>query len=419
MSSTTRPQTPPHQPLHGVRMSARGIDQLLRAMYPECVTISVAQLPSGRSFNNRIYNVKADRGQAGAEDLVFKLAGRFFKSDKIQNEVICLRLMEIHCPEVPAPRVRAWSEDGRSLVRISSDGDGCETIEAPESEEGDHSGGWILMTRVPGEPVVPEEWDQKTMMALAHQLADMVATWRRKIPAIRHSANLLFCDRESVELSLSMSNMETDFPWTKAQGLIGVPVDATPRAKQPASLVEYYQMRLESALYEVETKDIYALNRNLCVLVRRFAAETLPRLSLASGPPKEKAFVFTHRDLSTRNILVEGNPPRITGVVDFEFSGFFPETEEFVNAFDDEPGDWPKGFTAAYRDELEIRGVATPLKSFDQVVWDRILSLDRLVEHIAPWWLAGQESQEVLRDELEKAGEVVRREIVALENSLD
>jgi hypothetical protein len=295
MSSTLRPPTPPHQPLHGVRMSAKDISNFLEAMYPGCTVVSVAQLPSGQSFNNRIYHIKIDRGRtlgtalsheasSEVEDLVFKLSGRFFRSDKIQNEVACLRLMEIYCPEVPAPKVRAWSEDGRNLVRISPDGDAYDSMGPPAPDSGEYNGGWILMTRVSGELLVPEEWDQPAMSNLAHQLADMVASWRREIPAIRHSGNLLFCDKESADLSLAMRSKGSDFPATKAQGLIGVPVDAAPRAKRSASLVEYYQMRLESALYEAETVDVYAPNRHLGSVVRGFAAETLPRLTLHSGP---------------------------------------------------------------------------------------------------------------------------------------
>jgi phosphotransferase family enzyme len=135
--------------------------------------------------------------------------------------------------------------------------------------------------------------------------------------------------------------------------------------------------------------------------------------------PEERAFVFTHGDLFPRNILVSGNPPRITGIVDYEFSGFFPKTEEFVNEFVGGAGNWPKWFTAAYHEKLESLGVATPLKGIDHKVWARIIALDRLIAHIAPWWLAGQRSEGVLRDALKDADEVVRRKISELESSVD
>jgi hypothetical protein len=42
------------------------------------------------------------------------------------------------------------------------------------------------------------------------------------------------------------------------------------------------------------------------------------------------SFVITHGDLTPRNIIVQGNV--ITGIVDWERSGFFPEYAEYVFA---------------------------------------------------------------------------------------
>jgi aminoglycoside phosphotransferase (APT) family kinase protein len=41
-------------------------------------------------------------------------------------------------------------------------------------------------------------------------------------------------------------------------------------------------------------------------------------------------FVLTHGDLTPRNIMVEG--ARVTGIVDWERSGFFPEWAEYAFA---------------------------------------------------------------------------------------
>ncbi|KAL7917001.1 kinase-like domain-containing protein [Trichoderma austrokoningii] len=43
-----------------------------------------------------------------------------------------------------------------------------------------------------------------------------------------------------------------------------------------------------------------------------------------------KGFVLTHGDLSPRNIMVQGN--KITGIIDWERSGFFPEHVEYATA---------------------------------------------------------------------------------------
>lgn len=47
-------------------------------------------------------------------------------------------------------------------------------------------------------------------------------------------------------------------------------------------------------------------------------------------PPGKKGFVLTHGDLAARNIMVQDG--RITGIVDWEYSGFFPEYMEYVLA---------------------------------------------------------------------------------------
>ncbi|PTB41733.1 uncharacterized protein TrAFT101_009653 [Trichoderma asperellum] len=81
-------------------------------------------------------------------------------------------------------------------------------------------------------------------------------------------------------------------------------------------------------------------------------------------------FQFTHYDLFPRNILVTGSPPRITGIVDWEFPGFFPPVDEFLDDWLD-GGDWPKEFYVAYLKRLEENGVATPAKSVRGDGWQK------------------------------------------------
>ncbi|KAH7124413.1 hypothetical protein EDB81DRAFT_220634 [Dactylonectria macrodidyma] len=160
MEGPPRPQTPSHHPIYGVHMSHERVRLLMAKAYPGLTVDSVSQLPSGNSYNNRINFIKIDHprfqdfsGQAilGQQELVLELNGRFFGPDKIQNEVSCLRLMEMHCPNVPAPWVCAWSENGKDLVRISADRLECQNGEIPDPGMGEHTGGWILMSRIPGE----------------------------------------------------------------------------------------------------------------------------------------------------------------------------------------------------------------------------------------------------------------------------
>lgn len=71
--------------------------------------------------------------------------------------------------------------------------------------------------------------------------------------------------------------------------------------------------------------------------------------------PVAKPYTFTHGDLSTRNIIVEDG--RLTGIIDWEGSGFFPAWWEFVAAGisqDDDDGSWK----ALLRDRMECHAGA-------------------------------------------------------------
>lgn len=114
--------------------------------------ITIEQLPSGKSFNNRIYYVDIHtKLRSGEESLVcsdasdtgddepleritsrrtpattsyaLKVIGRGFDARKIQNEIACLLLLEKYCPSMTVPRVLSWSEDGER-VQTRSDPQG-------------------------------------------------------------------------------------------------------------------------------------------------------------------------------------------------------------------------------------------------------------------------------------------------------
>jgi aminoglycoside phosphotransferase (APT) family kinase protein len=121
-------------------------------------------------------------------------------------------------------------------------------------------------------------------------------------------------------------------------------------------------IKLEDQLTKLETKDVFAAMRNeVSSVVWEFAEKTLLGLSLFSSD-KPSALTFTHYDFSPRNILVsQGSPRLVTGILDFEFAGFFPNEEEFTNNAIANNQDWPE---AAYRvllEELEKLGERTPL----------------------------------------------------------
>ncbi|RSL88749.1 hypothetical protein CDV31_016007 [Fusarium ambrosium] len=208
----------------------------------------------------------------------------------------------------------------------------------PGVEKPEH-GGWILISYVPGSPIPTADLSDAILTSLAKQLGDIV------VPAVDGTALTI---RDIIQEGIEVNN-----PITTAN--------------------EYYQLRLTDKLRELETTNTYAPNRSLAETLRAFISDS-----------------FWHTTTSPRKVLVTGQPPRITGLVDFEFAGFFPPVDEFLN--DDvvnNGGEWPREFYEAYLERLHEKGVATPVRGFDPDVWNRNCWLETLVGNIAPWYLPG------------------------------
>ena len=158
--------------------------------------------------------------------------------------------------------------------------------------------------------------------------------------------------------------------------------------------------------------------------LQQFLQTTLPDLPLFQDP-RLSSPVFTHYDLSSRNILVSRRdcPPdsslSISGLVDWEFSGFFSPLDEYLLADDDivgsandqqregeGQGDETKPFADLLLAKLEGAGVSTPRVGFVKEHWRVAVLLNRLTEAVAPWWLRGVRGQELERG-LEEAAKVV------------
>ncbi|KAF5722379.1 kinase-like domain-containing protein [Fusarium mundagurra] len=406
MSAESRPSTPPHHPNFGVRMSPKNIDCLVRHILPDTTSIDVEALPSLKSFNNRIYYLTCHRRSQTGNDaahavkLVLKINGRGFGPDKIQNEVSCLRLLEHFCPEIPAPRAIAWSQDG---VNVASKNAQYEEVKLSGADEA--PSGWILMTKVPGKPIHLSTLSSGDKFHLATQLADYVTNWRCSFPPQRFAGNISFHQMGcQPDIEIPSSNTARFL----IRGMLGEELHCQDGI---ASLAEYYRLRIENKMKTLETNETFAPNRNLKQPLETFIRQVLPTTS--SLNTKDDSFVFTHYDLSPRNILVSGQPPQITGIVDFEFSGFFPPLDEFLNDCIANDGDWPKDMYEAYLKRLESNGIPTPSEGIKKDHWEQMALLEELVEKIAPWWLPGKFHGEKLEQELDKVksrvGEILER----------
>jgi hypothetical protein len=60
--------TPPHHPTHNVRFSSETIHTIISTACPGQSLLSIETLPSGKSFNNRIYFVDVGLKDRHASD---------------------------------------------------------------------------------------------------------------------------------------------------------------------------------------------------------------------------------------------------------------------------------------------------------------------------------------------------------------
>jgi hypothetical protein len=334
----------------------------------------------------------------GNEEFVLKINGRDFKGDKIENEVSCLRLIEVFCTGIPVPRAIAWSQDGSKMTAARGNGSATQPLEEHAFDR--NTGGWILMTRVPGEPIDLSEHNKERLADLAVQLADHVTDWRQNIPRQVHGGSLRFQENEykNSRPDITLIDSRDVGASLVVRGILGEGI----RCLDPIATVgDYYKVLMENKLQTLKTNETFESNRSLIAPVRKFMQEILPTMNRVNTGVD--AFIFTHYDLSPRNVLISGSPPKITGIVDFEFAGFFPPLDEFFNDYIENSNDWPKDVYEAYLKRLEENGVATPLKSVDKDHWKQVYLLQQLVQNIAPWYLPSKYRGEGLEEELDKS----------------
>lgn len=348
MSPNPRPSTPPHNPNYGVRMSPESIKSIMHEAMQGLDWVYIDPLPPLRPFNNRIYFLKAFCYQLNAQqddavlecqDYVLKINGRGFEADKIQNEVSCLRLLEAYCPEIPVPRAVAWSQDGSTAEIINT---GRAITKSLDLKPMDGTlEGWILMTRASGKPVDLVSISSKTKTSLATGLADIVTNWRQNVPLQMHGGNLRFLEGDYKDSRPDITLPNAARATTDNLVIRGMLGDGLQQLEGIRTIANYYKIRLENKLRTLKTNNIFAPNRDIAAPIRSFIEDVLPSMAILKTGPD--VFLFTHFDLSPRNVLVSGTPPQITGIVDFEFSGFFPPLDGFLNDIVGNNGD-SKGY---------------------------------------------------------------------------
>lgn len=85
--------------------------------------------------------------------------------------------------------------------------------------------------------------------------------------------------------------------------------------------------------------------------------------TLPSMLPRSEMSVFTHGDLTPRNIIVDPDSGRINGVIDWEDAGWFPDYWEYVNMMrPSNDWDWMRWMDRTKPTEWDISGITKARK---------------------------------------------------------
>lgn len=157
-----------------------------------------------------------------------------------------------------------------------------------------------------------------------------------------------------------------------------------------------------------------------------FKSTVLPRLPIFADDDVNVS-VLTHGDLSPSKILVarppklangETLPLRISGLLDWEFSGFFSPFEEFLTASQEIIDQEQQVSSVPVADtlfkHLTNANISNPIHGFVKKHWRVARLLDQLEQNVAPWWLRECVKPKELERELAVAALVVERSIEEL-----
>ncbi|KAJ9603395.1 hypothetical protein H2200_012173 [Cladophialophora chaetospira] len=456
-------------------------DEKIKSVVERCLAnvkkdqMTIGHLPTGKSFNNRIYfinlnepwlntrpewkpedkevEVAKSKTQIQSSFLVLKIAGHPFGRNKVQNEVACLLLLEKYCPSVPCPKLIAWSDDGKkvrtpefprgfrenevkSVPVLAIEAENDKLIENPRKDtEGQ---GWMLLTREPGKPVSPEDLSGKAGDELMRQIAVHVATWRKDMPTAKAVGNLRIVGSGSQPGPAAVLYDKSILPGYDVH-IDGLITNSSPQSPL-GSAEKYAAFSLKSSLKKLKEGKLYgSTSDEVYDMVKRFLDVSLPKL-----PMFRYAFepmLFTHDDLSTRNVLAlpHGNGgAKVSSIIDFEFAGFFPKDEEFANCLQNDNLEWPLKKYGSFLDELknhealpEALAAKIPAASalgnasdmaleFGTSDFHQATLMLRLCINAAPWWIKEEKefTPEKLEEEMVAAKARVANAITWLEGTI-
>lgn len=305
----------------------RQADQLIRLHLDETIK-SFQYIDTG--YNNLIFFIDTVEN---SQQYVLKVGGRYWVKSKTEDEVKVLELLAEYTT-IPVPRVLAYSLD-------SNNGFGV---------------GWILMTRLPGESMLKicekRGLSFNAIQSIIQDLAEYVSQMHCNIPRMQQIGSF----RLNGKIGVDSNGMG---PWSTYE--------------------QYVRDRARLQLKTIETHPSLASIKDdlLC------AMDEFDRLNFACF--QNLPFVFSHGDLHIQNILIsvdDPDAPRVTGIVDWEWSGSLPCSEEYFVSFNYFRNHENAAVPQSFYDELERYGVPTP-RTIEH--FPLIEKINRFVTTLALW----------------------------------
>ncbi|KAH6565767.1 hypothetical protein BASA50_007853 [Batrachochytrium salamandrivorans] len=332
----------------------------------------VSLVPTDRGYNNRLYMADLDSGR----QVVIKLCGRFWHKTKTETEVVALSLARAYT-NAPVPRVLAWSASTEEL--------GAE---------------FIVLEHMPGSPLdqVWKTLDINAKVSIVKQIASIVVSLKTSVisnDGLIGNLKITASEATAVAAVAAGSDNALDTtpstPICTSEEVIQQQLYSTDKTVEhgigpfPTHLA-YIKAVLQREIHDLETMPVFACARPILPRLGEFVRSLD---SPSDGFPTCQKVVFIHGDMNMQNILIDLQqcPPKVVAILDWEWSGFFPEQDEYFGSFDflDLEGDLAgPDLTNIFFDCLEAAGLETPrtIRS-----WDMIVQLTSLRENIAHWAL--------------------------------
>lgn len=368
LHQTERPSTPPHYLTYQVKLSTEQISAILDAAVPNSRLLKLDPLPFDKSWNNRIYMIKANPSPSTplftSYDYVLKVCGKVWGPSKIQNEIAAHLIVNKYCPQTPTPTIVAWSEDGINASRPGT------TENVAIECEGTRP--WILMTCSLGRQITTEDLGGPHGTRLLQTIAQHVTDWRTQIPSANAIGNLrLGNNYNSVPYEVI-----SDVPISIEGLLFCVGQPHHPLMNE----LEYQSFKIKDQLTRMDSEPIFKPREAVMRPLTQELLQLLPELPIFKHSDR---ITFTHYDVSPRNILVIPGETglQISAFLDFEFAGFFPTADEFTNTLVHHSDYWPGA-----SGEVLLRGLCDAHYPSTQAL-EQLSTISSISEAIAPWWL--------------------------------